>query len=230
MAEAQKKPGISEDWLSLWIGLFIFVLGLVMFAGPNLLGWGVKTEMWTDIGKAFGPVSVTYKALPGIAALFLTYLFLTIILVIGAAALKAPTGRFILAFSLVFWISYGCFLLGHHANIAANTPALLKKFNITWSLKLTGEAGFIVALIAGLIVGNFFPGLARLIEPAARPELYIKTAIVIMGAVVGVKAASALGLASAVLFRGLCAIVEAYLIYWAVVYFVARKYFKFSRE
>jgi uncharacterized membrane protein YadS len=39
-----------------------------------------------------------------------------------------------------------------------------------------------------------------------------------------------MGLASAVIFRGLCAIVEAYLIYWAVVYFVARKYFKFSKE
>ena len=37
-------------------------------------------------------------------------------------------------------------------------------------------------------------------------------------------------MASAVIFRGLCAIIEAYLIYWAVVYFVARKYFKFSRE
>jgi uncharacterized membrane protein YadS len=32
------------------------------------------------------------------------------------------------------------------------------------------------------------------------------------------------------MFRGLCAIVEAYLIYWALVYFVARKYFHFSRE
>ena len=39
-----------------------------------------------------------------------------------------------------------------------------------------------------------------------------------------------MGLASAVMFRGLCAIIEAYLIYWAVVYFMARKYFKFSRE
>ena len=28
----------------------------------------------------------------------------------------------------------------------------------------------------------------------------------------------------------MCAIVEAYLIYWAVVYYMARKYFKFSRE
>jgi uncharacterized membrane protein YadS len=32
------------------------------------------------------------------------------------------------------------------------------------------------------------------------------------------------------LFRGLCAIVEAYLIYWALVYFVSRRFFKFSRE
>ena len=32
------------------------------------------------------------------------------------------------------------------------------------------------------------------------------------------------------MFRGFCAIVEAYLIYWAVVYYIARKYFKFSRE
>jgi uncharacterized membrane protein YadS len=33
-----------------------------------------------------------------------------------------------------------------------------------------------------------------------------------------------------VLLRGVAAIVEAYLIYWAVVYFVARKYFGFTRE
>ena len=34
----------------------------------------------------------------------------------------------------------------------------------------------------------------------------------------------------AILFRGLAAIVEAYLIYWALVYFVARRFFGFSRE
>jgi uncharacterized membrane protein YadS len=32
------------------------------------------------------------------------------------------------------------------------------------------------------------------------------------------------------MFRGVCAIIEAYLIYWAIVYYVARRYFKFSRE
>jgi uncharacterized membrane protein YadS len=150
-----------------------------------------------------------------------------VIMGIGAIALKANVGRFILGFTLVFWIGYGCWLLGHFGYIAATDAA---KAGIGWSLKLTGEAGFIVALIVGLIVGNFFPKFAGTLKEATRPELYIKTAIVIMGAGLGVKAAEAAGLASAVLFRGLCAIVEAYLIYWAVVYFVARKYFKFSRE
>ena len=52
----------------------------------------------------------------------------------------------------------------------------------------------------------------------------------ILGASLGVKAAGASGLVSVIMFRGLAAIIEAYLIYWALVYFIARKYFKFSRE
>ncbi len=191
------------------------------------MGWGVKTNVWTDITKAISPVSGTFKGMPGLISLLLTYIFMLVVMGIGAIALKANVGRFMLGFTLVFWIGYGCWLLGHFAYIAATDAA---KDGIGWSLKLTGEAGFIVALIVGLIVGNFFPKLAGTLKEATRPELYIKTAIVIMGAGLGVKAAEAAGLASAVLFRGLCAIVEAYLIYWAVVYFVARKYFKFSRE
>jgi len=38
------------------------------------------------------------------------------------------------------------------------------------------------------------------------------------------------GLASAVMFQGFCAILVAYLVFWAAVYFVARRYFRFSRE
>ncbi len=224
------KKGISEDWLSLWMGLFVFVLGLGMFVGLDILGWGVKLNIWLDINKALVPVSGALKGMPGITSLFLTYLFMLFITQVGAVAMGVNAGRFMLGFTLIFWISFGCFLLGHFAYFAANTPEMLKSFGIGWSLKLTGEGGFIVALIAGLIVGNFFPGFAKVMEDATRPELYIKTAIVILGALLGVKAAGSVGLASAVMFRGLCAIIEAYLIYWAVVYFVARKYFKFSRE
>ena len=85
-------------------------------------------------------------------------------------------------------------------------------------------------MLAGLVLGNFFPRAVSFLQEATRPEWYIKTAIVILGASLGVQAAGAKGLATAILFRGLAAIVEAYLIYWALVYLVARKFFKFSRE
>ncbi|MBF0557936.1 MAG: putative sulfate exporter family transporter [Nitrospirae bacterium] len=227
---AAGKKGISEDWMSLWIGLLLFILSLGVAFGTDLLGWGITTGVWTDISKALAPVSKNYTSIGGIASLGLTYLFLLVLMSAGAVALKADIKKFIIGFTIVFWISYICWIIGSWANIAVTTPSDMKKFGIDWSLKLTPEAGFIVALAAGLIVGNFLPGLASTIKEAVRPEWYIKTAIVILGGFLGVVAAEKLGLATAVMFRGLCAIVEAYLIYWALVYFVARKYFKFSRE
>ncbi len=167
------------------------------------------------------------KGLTGFQSLLFTYLFMLVILSIAAALLRAHVGKFIVGFTIIFWLSYACWLVGHYAYIAATDA---KKSGVPWSLKLTGEAGFIVALLAGLCVGNFFPRFARFINEAVRPEMYIKTGIGLMGALLGLKSAQAFGLASAVLFRGFCAIIEAYLIYWAVVYFVARRYFKFNRE
>ena len=52
----------------------------------------------------------------------------------------------------------------------------------------------------------------------------------ILGANLGVKSAEQFMLQKTILLRGACAIVEAYLIYWPVVYFVARRFFGFSRE
>jgi len=228
---ATQKKGISEDWLSVWIGLIIFVLSLGTFAGWDILGWSVTTGIWTSLGRALSPVSAAYKeSLGGPAALILTYIFLTVIMSAGAMALKADVKKFIIGFTVVFWISYLCWIIGSWANIAVTTPPDMRKFGITWSLRLTPEAGFIVALVVGLLLGNLFPSLASAIKEAVRPELYIKTAIVILGGFLGVTAAEKLGLASTVMFLGLCAIVTAYLIYWALVYFIARKYFKFNRE
>ncbi len=224
----EAKKGISEDWLAVWIGLFIFVVSLGAFVGTDVLKWGVTTGVWTDITKALKPLSATW--LSGFGSLVLTYVVLLIVMTVGAAALKADIKKFIIGFTVVFWISYFCWILGSWANIAVTTPPDMKKWGITWSLKLTAEAGFIIALLVGLFFGNFVPALGNWIKEAVRPELYIKTAIVILGGSLGLMAAEKLGLATAVMFRGLCAIVEAYLIYWALVYFIARKYFKFSRE
>src|SRR5207245_9943740 len=121
-------------------------------------------------------------------------LLLRILTFAAKAALRVRFSRFVIGFTLVFFISYSCFALGHFAYLAA-TPLELTKFGISWSLKLTGEAGFIVALVAGLIVGNVLPRLANLMKDAIRPELYIKIAIVLLGATLGVKSAEQLGLA-----------------------------------
>ncbi len=269
----EKTKGMSEDWLSLWLGLFIFVLSLGVFQGADILGWGINTSVWVDPAKAMSPVSKTYQTvkgeitkidgqkltlkkgdgkeetitvkedtatlkvgdkyekagISGIVSLLLTYVVMLLIMGTGARLLGTDVKKFALGFTAIFWISYACWFAGNYAYIAA-TKDKLAAFKIPWSLSLTGESGFIIALIAGLIVGNFFPKLSEKLKEASRPELYIKTAIVIMGAGLGLKAAESFSLATNIMFRGMCAIVEAYLIYWAVVYYMARKYFKFSKE
>jgi uncharacterized membrane protein YadS len=268
-----KKGWLNEDWLSLWLGLFIFILSLSSFQGYDLMGWGAKTGVWTDPSKATQPVSIAYQTIKGditkidgakitlkqsdgkeitvttkadpsslavgqkyeqkgisaLASVAITFIAMLVIMGLGAMLIGADFKKFAIGFTLVFWFSYLCWFCGHFAYIAA-TKNQLPKFGIGWSLSMTGEFGFIIALAAGLVVGNFFPKLAAAMKEAVRPELYIKTAIVIMGAGLGLKAAESFGLASNIMFRGFCAIVEAYLIYWAVVYYIARRYFKFNRE
>jgi uncharacterized membrane protein YadS len=224
-----EKKWMTEDKLALIIGLFLFALSSLNFASIDALGWAVKINVWTSIGQVFSPVSGVYKNLNGFIALILTYAFITVVLSFGIKSLGGNPLRFARDFTIVFFIAYFCFALGNWATIAA-TPDTLKRYNLTWSMGLTGEAGFIIALVAGIIVGNFFSDFAQSLKEALRPEMFVKIAIVILGAELGVKSVDALGLASTVIFRGLCAIVEAYLIYWALVYYIARKYFKFSRE
>jgi len=221
---------LNEDWLAVILGLGIFVLGLGAVANVDVIGWVVSTSVWSNVGTAISPVSKNYASLGGVGALFATYVALTLVLSAGVAALKADVKKFALAFTAVFWLAYVGWFIGNYANFAAATPAEFQKFSIRWSLKLTNEGAFIFALIVGLVIANAFPRFAAAIREAVRPELYIKIAIVILGGVIAVTVAGRLSFASAVILRGVAAIVEAYLIYWAVVYFIARKWFGFPRE
>jgi uncharacterized membrane protein YadS len=224
------RDRLTEDWLSVAIGVLVFALALFSLSGTDLLGWAVTTSVYTNLASALGPVAKNYAWLGGAGSLLATYAALLAVLGIGVAALGADVRKFALAFTVVFAIAYASWIAGSYAYIAAVTPAEQQKFAIAWSLKLTNEGGFIVALLSGLVIANFFPRFADWLREAIRPELYIKIAIVILGATVAVTAAGRLNLASSILIRGAAAIIEAYLIYWAVVYFVARKWFGFSRE
>ena len=120
----ETAPQISEDWLSLIVGLLIFALALAGLANVDLLGWAVTTSVWTDLGKALGPVAKSYAALGGVGALVATYVALLVILSVTVFALKSDLKRFALAFTAVFWIAYGSWIVGSYANFAAVTPAV----------------------------------------------------------------------------------------------------------
>jgi len=227
---SESRLVLNEDWLSVAIGLLIFGLAIAGLSGTDFLGWVVTTSVWKDPATALGPVSKVYSSLGGIGALISTYLALLAGLSVAAALLQVNVKRFAVAFTVVFAISYASWIIGSYAYLAVVTPADLQKFGIGWSLKLTNEGGFIVALLAGIVIANFFPRFADWLKEAIRPELYIKVAIVILGGFIAVTFAARLNLASSLVLRGIAAIVEAYLIYWAVVYFIARQWFGFSRE
>lgn len=234
LADSMKSWFRSEDVLAVLIGLLIVGLSLSTLAGTNLLGWSVAVREWTDISKALAPSSAAYSSLTGYEAFGVTFVFLVLVLTAGAAFLRVSAGPFALQFAILFLVAFACWVAGHNSYVAA-TPNK-RPPGVEWSLGLTNEAGYLLALFAGLLIGNFIPRVAAWFKEAARPELFIKTAIVIYGAVLGAKAAEASQIPAesaripAILFRGLAAIIEAYLIYWALVYLIARKVFGFSRE
>ena len=162
---AEEKPRLSEDWLAVWIGLAIVALSLGVLGGVDLLGWTVKTQVWLEVSKILVPSSKAFAAMPGLVSLLATYAFLLVVTGLGAAALRLKIGQFAFGFTVIFWLSYFCWILGSYAYIAA-TPERVKSFGIPWALNLTAEAGFIVALLAGLILGNFFP---RAVEAIRTP-------------------------------------------------------------
>ena len=223
------QTGLSEDWLALCIGLLVFILSLGLLFGTDLLGWAVTTSVWMAPAKALAPISKSYAKLSPTLSLLFTYVFLLIILLLGARAMRANLKRFAIGVTAIFALAYGCWFLGSWAYIAA-TPDKRQSFGLNWSLNLTNESGFIIALLLGLVFGNFLPGVVQRFKDAIRPELYIKSAIVMLGGFLGITALDQRKLASVMLFQGLCAIVCAYLIFWPIVYYVARRYFGFSRE
>ncbi len=225
----QRKPMLKdEDWWAAWLGLFIFALGLGPLMGVDILGWAVKSSTWINLSDAFKPVSKAYSWMPGYVSLIITFLFLLAITTFGAKVMGANVKRYAAGFTIIFWITAVCNAIGNIAYIAA-TPDKREAFGITWSLGL-GEMGYIFAMVVGLIIGNFFLKFADFLKEAAKPEWFIKTGIVILGASIAVKTLGAFGLATTIIIRGLCAVVEAYLIYWPVVYFISRKFFKFTPE
>lgn len=253
----------QEDWWAVWLGLTFFVLGLLTIFGIDLVGWVAYPKIWAFShpegavaskivapGKAFYAVGGKssnvakdfYKGLGATGSILLTYVIFTIATTIGAAFMRWDVKKYIVGWTMIFFLTYLVWFIGHNAFFAATAVDLKKsKFPETFTLSLGGGASFILALIVGLMIGNFFKGLAGFLSTAAKPEWFIKTAIVFLGVKVGylpIKAAATslklgkeiAGLTGELFLAGAAATIVAYLIFWPGVYLISRKIFKLPRK
>ena len=218
----------TEDWWAVWIGLFFVSMGLVSAAtGIDSTGWIVKFSKWVNLSKAFKASSS--DLLSPWASVILSYVIFTLATGAGAYFMKWNLKKYLLAWTLIFWLTVIFYIIGQNAYLAA-TSLERTKYAIDWSLSL-GGAYYIIALFAGLFIGNLTPKKFRtFIKEAAKPEWFIKVAIVCLGTKLGLKAIEATGFAMELLLAGCCATIVAYLLFWPLAYTVCRKLFRLSRE
>src|ERR1035437_565579 len=93
--QAERRVRISEDWLSLWTGLAVFLLSLGVFFGTDLLGFGAKVGTWMDLSKAITPVAASFKWMPAWLSVVATYLFMGSVVGAGNWLLGGSLKRFI---------------------------------------------------------------------------------------------------------------------------------------
>lgn len=216
------KP--HDDAWALLLGLAVVGLALFGLAGQQPLGWAAKFTEWVSISKAVKPVAWD---MPGWLSLAATVAAVSGVLTARLVWIGGKPLAALGASAIVVILGLGSYLLGHQACIAATDGS---RFILPFRLGLTGEAGYLVALATGLVLGNLFPGAARALSGAARTELFIKTAIVLVGVSLAAKTLGQQGAAGRVVLRGVAAIAEAYLLYWGLVYLLARTAFRFPRE
>jgi len=218
----------TEDWWSFWIGAFFVTLAVIGAAtGLPLTGWIVKFNGWVKFADSF---SASYKNLMGPwTSLIVSYVIFTVVTGIAAAIMRWNVKDYIASWTIIFILTVIAYIIGKNAYISA-PPNKWPHFGIKSGLQL-GGAYFVIALVIGLIIGNFAPkGFKEFMKKGARPEFFIKIAIVCLGAKLGVKALHSAHYAAHLILSGICATFAAYLLYWPIAYFILRKWFKYSRE
>jgi uncharacterized membrane protein YadS len=223
----------QEDWWAVWLGLTFFFLGLLSITGVDLVGWIAYPSKWVGLDgmlKSVKPLGKeTYSGLGMFGSILVSYVMFTIPTCIGAYFMRWNLKKYFLGWTLIFFLTYLTWIIGHHAFFSADVTNRAK-YGLDMSLSLGGGASFILALIIGLIIGNFIKPLAKFLSTAAKPEWFIKTAIVFLGVKVGYMAMKATGWVFELALAGAAATIVAYLIFWPGVYLISRKMFNLPRK
>ncbi len=222
----------QEDWWAVWLGLTFFFLGLLSIAGIDLAGWVAYPSEWggtVPLSSALEPLGKAYKVLGPIGSLLVTYSLFTVATCFGAVSMRWNVKRYLAGWTIIFAITYIVWVIGNHAFLSANMVDRAQ-YGLSNSLSLGDGAAYILALIVGLIIGNFFKRSAAFLSEAAKPEWFIKTAIVFLGVKVGYMAMKAADFVFELALAGAAATIVAYLIFWPGTYLISRKLFKLPRK
>jgi uncharacterized membrane protein YadS len=233
----------TEDWWSVWIGLALFAASLLALAGVDTVGWMARPRPWewTSLSgefawsKLFAPAGAGYASWHPLASWLTTYAAFTALFATGARFLRLDVRRFVLGFTALFVITWAAWVLGNelHLTIVDATVDGRNRYRdaaLSWGLQLGEGAPYLLALFAGLAIGNFAKGFAARVAEAAKPEWYIKTAIVFLGVNLGAQTLEASGFAVELILTGAAATFVAYLFFWPIVYALARRVFGFKRD
>ncbi len=233
----------TEDWWSAWLGLFLVALGLLFIWNIDAVGWMVKPKIWewTDLTSGFSwsklwkTSSKAYGDWHPLFALVVSYLAFLLMTSVGAYFMKWNLKKFVYSFTVIFFLTFAAWILGHEAHFAAVNATVKGKnyfeiYNLSWGLQLGGGFAFILALVIGLFIGNFTTGFAGKLKEAAKPEWFIKAAIVLLGAKLAIMSMKAAGFTYELAAAGAAAAFVAYLLFWPVVYYIGRKYFGLNRN
>ncbi len=234
----------TEDWWAVWIGLAIFAASLASLGGVDLVGWMARPRPWewTDLVGAFAwskllaPAGAAYSGWHSLASFAVTYAVFTALFALGARFLQLDVRRFVLGFTVLFVVTWAAWIAGNELHLTTVDAEVdgrnrYRDAALSWGLQLGEGAPYLLALIAGLAIGNFAKGFAaKYLPEAARPEWYIKTAIVFLGVNLGSQTMEASGFAAELILTGAAATFVAYLFFWPIVYALARRVFGFKRD
>jgi hypothetical protein len=154
----------SEDWWAVWIGLIIFGLSLPAYLGTYTLGWVPAAKPWLNITQALSTKATFFSPWLGLAA---SFVFLAILLVPVTRFNGIKSKDWFKGFVVIFSISWTIWILSNYSPIvkAIGSP----------------EVEYIIALLVGIVIANL-TRLPSWLKNSARGELFIKIAIVLLGA------------------------------------------------
>lgn len=149
----------KEDWWTVWIGLFLVLFAVLLWAGGGTLkSFTPSFKTWSDWASLRS--TLEDNALKAVSL----FVLLLVLFSIATSVLKAKLGHFIPGFALIFVLSLAINLF--------SAWKFANKYNIEAPL---------VALAIGLILGNAFK-IPAWFDSALRTELYVKVGIILLGA------------------------------------------------